>query len=95
LGATACVIVNSFIPYYEKTNHWQALAWWIHENIEGYSSMYFFPKYAAFNIRWCQQAQKVIKSYIKPKGILTKAGMENGEVSHEKDYEAYLREITA
>ena len=30
-GAIACIVVNSFLPYYEKTKHWQALAWWIHE----------------------------------------------------------------
>jgi hypothetical protein len=51
LGATACIVVNSFVEYYEKTGDWQALAWWIHDNIPGYSSMYFFPKLAAFNIR--------------------------------------------
>lgn len=93
LGATACIIVNSFIPYYEETNHWQALAWWIHDNVEGYSSMYFFPRYAAFNIRWCEDPEKTIKSYIQPKGTLTKPGMENATETHENDYEEYLKSI--
>ena len=94
MGATACIVVNSFIPYYESTRHWQALAWWIHDNIEGYSSMYFFPKYAAFNIRWCSQAEKVIKSYIKPKGTLTKPGMDNFAISsHASEYAGYVKQI--
>ena len=29
MGATACIIVNSFVPYYEKTGQWEALAWWV------------------------------------------------------------------
>ena len=93
IGATACVVVNSFVPYYEKTKHWQALAWWIHDNVPAYSSMYFFPKLAAFNIRWCPVPEKTIKSYIEPKGILTKPGMENFEVSHVDEYSNYLQEI--
>lgn len=87
LGATACIVVNSFIPYYERTGHWQALAWWIHDNVPGYSSMYFFPKLAAFNISWHEQPKKVIKSHIaNSKGILTKPGMDNFAGSHEDEY---------
>ncbi len=85
LGATACIVVNSFIPYYEKTEHWQALAWWIHDNVPGYSSIYFFPKLAAFNISWHEQPKKIIKSYIA-NGILTKPGMDNFSGSHEDEY---------
>lgn len=77
IGATACIVVNSFIDYYQETNDWQALAWWIHDHIPNYSSMVFFPKLAVFNIRWCEQPDKVIKSYIKPKGILTAPDMNN------------------
>ncbi len=84
LGATACIVVNSFLPYYERTGNWQALAWWIHDNAQGYSSMYFFPKLAAFNISWYEKPVKTIKSYIaNSKGILTKLGMDNFGGSHE------------
>ena len=30
-----------------------ALAWYIHDHVPGYTEMVFFPKLAAFNIRWC------------------------------------------
>lgn len=26
MGATACIVVTGFLLYYERTNHWQALA---------------------------------------------------------------------
>ena len=93
LGATACIVVSSFVPYYEKTNNWQALAWWIHDNVEAYSSQYFFPKLAAFNIRWSESPEKTIKSYVPPRGLLTKPGMENHEGDHSGLYSAYLSSL--
>lgn len=54
MGATACIVVNSFIDYYDRTGNWEALAWWIHENIPGYSDLVFYPRLAAFNISWHQ-----------------------------------------
>jgi len=93
IGATACIVVNSFIPYYEQTNDWPALAWWIHDNIPGYSSMYFHPRFAAFNVRWCEVPEKTIKSYIEPRGLLTKPGMPNALGSHEHLYKRYLQTL--
>jgi hypothetical protein len=77
LGATACVVVNSYIDYYETTGDWQALAWWIHDNLP-YNRMTFYPKLAAFNINWCEDPERQIYSQIPPhKGCLTKPGYEN------------------
>lgn len=95
LGATACIVVNSFVNYYEKTGDWQALAWWVHDNVPAYSSMYFFPKLAAFNIRWSPKPEKKIQSYIPPKGYLTKPGMANHEGSHEVFYKNFISSIRA
>lgn len=94
IGATACIVVNSFIPYYERTLHWQALAWWIHDNVPGYSTMYFFPKLAAFNITWHEKPKKIIKSHISnSKGILTKPGMENFDGMHDEEYLQMLKQL--
>jgi len=90
MGATACIVVTSFLPYYEKTGDWQALAWWIHDNIPAYSSMYFYPKLAAFNISWHENPAKKINSYVEPKGCLTKPGMDNHLVDHQDVYKGYL-----
>ncbi|MDP2501070.1 peptidase M15 [Vibrio splendidus] len=94
LGATACVVVNSFIPYYENTNHWQALAWWVHDNVPEYSEMYFFPKLAAFNLTWSEQPKKIIKSHIVgSRGILTKPSMSNCHGNHGNEYRKLLAEL--
>ncbi len=93
IGATACIVVTSFLPYYEKTRDWQALAWWIHDNIPTYSTMYFFPKLAAFNISWHQKPKKQINSYVAPIGCLTKPGMENHDTLHEGVYDDFLQSI--
>ncbi len=85
MGATACIIVRSFIPVFEDTGDWQALAWWIHDNLP-YSGLQFFPRYAAFNISWHEVPKRTIHSYIDPKGCLTKPGMSNHEGSHKALY---------
>ena len=64
MGATACIVVNSALPYYNKTGDWQALVLWIHDNVPGYSSMCFFPKLSAFNISWHEKPKKVVSSHI-------------------------------
>ena len=92
-GAMACIVVNSFLPYYEQTRHWQALAWWIHDNISAYSSMYFFPTLCAFNIGWHENPSKRIDSYIKPKGCLTKPEMSNFSGSHQNEYKEFINTI--
>ncbi|WP_319529865.1 peptidase M15 [uncultured Cohaesibacter sp.] len=88
-GATASIVVNSFIDYFEETHHWQAMAWWIHDNLPP-TDLYFFPKLAAFNISWHEKPGRTIKSYTKPLGTLTKPGMDNFEGSHAAEYEAFL-----
>lgn len=83
MGATACIVVPSFIPYYEHTQDWTVLAWWIHDHNEAYTEMTFFPKNAAFNISWRENPKlsKAIDSYVRNlhtgrKGYLTKEGMD-------------------
>jgi hypothetical protein len=98
MGATACVIVTSFIPYYDRTHDWTALAWWIHDHVPAYADMTFFPKYAAFNLTWHENSDrpKFIYSYAKnphtqkSSGYLTKTGMENFTGSHAEFYSKFL-----
>ncbi|KQN69780.1 hypothetical protein [Devosia sp. Leaf64] len=93
MGATACVIVNRFIPYYERTGNWEAMAWWIHDHLP-YSDMPFFPKFAAFNLQWREEPVRRIYSYIPPRrGKLTAQGMANWPGTHEEDYAAMVAEI--
>jgi len=94
MGATACVIVNRFIPYYERTGDWEALAWWVHDHLP-YSDMEFFPKFAAFNLQWREEPERTIYSFIPPRrGRLTRPGMDNWDGRHETAYAAMLAEIS-
>ena len=94
-GAMACIVVTSFLPYYERTKNWQALAWWVHDNVPGYSEMEFFRRLAAFNISWHEEPKKTIHTQIPPTGCVTKPGMDNQQGSHEKEYREWLAEYDA
>jgi len=100
MGATACIIVTSFIPYYERTGDWTALAWWICDRIPDYADLEFFSKYAAFNISWHENPNypKSIYSHIKDphtnkKGYLTKEGMSNFTGSHAEFYQEFVQDL--
>ena len=88
MGATACIVVPWFADRYEQGADWRAMAWWIHDHLP-YSSMYFFPKLAAFNLQWREEPERRIDSYVTPKGCLTKPGMANHEGSHAIWYEGF------
>ncbi|WP_026987421.1 hypothetical protein [Fodinicurvata fenggangensis] len=88
MGATACVVVPWFADRFEAGADWRALAWWVHDHLP-YSTLYFFPKLAAFNIQWHERPLRRIDSYVTPKGCLTKPGMENHSVSHADWYEGF------
>jgi hypothetical protein len=93
IGAMATVVVHALIPYYERTGHWEAMAWWVHDHLP-YSEMEFFPKYAAFNLGWRERRRRQIYSYIPPRrGWLTKPGMANHEGDHAGEYAAFLRTL--
>jgi hypothetical protein len=96
-GATACVVVNSFVDYFEQTGDWTALAWWIHDHIPTYRDMVFYPKLAAFNISWYSglvEEQFISSQAINPhtgkKGILTRTGWDNFAGAHGEHYAAWL-----
>ena len=95
MGATACIIINRFVPYYERTGDWEAMAWWIHDHLP-YHDMQFFPRYAAFNLQWREQPERRIYSYIPPRrGTLTKPGEPNRNIDHSSAYAAMLAELGA
>ncbi len=89
-GATATVIVHAFIPYFQRTGHWEAMGWWVHDHLP-YSSMLFFPKFSAFNLGWREVPKRRIRSFIPPRrGVLTKSGMPNHAGSHEHEYAEFF-----
>ena len=77
--AGASVVIPWFAAQYEKGRDWRDLAWWLHDHLEGYSEVWFFPKLAAFNLVWRETPRRRIDSYIAPRGTLWKAGLEPEE----------------
>lgn len=94
IGATATIIVHSFIPYYERTGHWEALAWWVHDHLP-YDDLEFFPKFAAFNYGWKDVPRGRIYSFIPPRrGVLTDHTKPNFAGDHSAEYAAWMENLT-
>lgn len=92
-GAMATVIVHAFIPYYERTGHWEAMAWFVHDRLP-YSEMQFFPKFCAFNLGWREVPKRRISSFVPPRrGVLTRPGMANQAGSHDAEYASLLSSL--
>lgn len=68
-GAAACVVIPSYIEYYETTGDWHRLKDWIVENLPHCSDLVFHPKHCAINITWSEKPRHTVRSYIRtPKG---------------------------
>jgi hypothetical protein len=88
MGAMATVVVPWFVDRLAAGTNWQAMAWWIHDNLP-YSELQFFPKLGAFNFGWHERPKRRIISFAAPRGLLTKPGMPN----HEGDHSAFYRDF--
>ena len=97
VGAMACVVLTSYLPFFERTQNWQALAWWIHDHIPEYSEIEFFTKTQplAFNIGWHETPKKTIHAWAPSPTCLTMPGMPNHLGSHESDYLPFVSEWRA
>jgi hypothetical protein len=88
IGAVACVVVPWFVDRLARGITWEAMAWWIHDNLP-YSELQFFPNLAAFNIGWHEAPKRTIYSFVPPKGYLTKPGFPNHAGDHNQLYEGF------
>jgi len=89
IGATVSIVIPWFADQYENGRDWRDLAWWIHDHLP-HCGLYFFPKLSAFNITWHEtDKEKTIRSYISPKGTLTKKGMDNYLGDHSEFYQGF------
>lgn len=94
IGAMACIVVPWFADRYAAGAPWQGIAWWIHDHLP-YSELQFFPKLAAFNIAWHERPKRRITSFIAPRGLLTKPGMENHAGTHNDLYPGFPTLVSA
>jgi len=94
MGAMATVVVPWLADRKEEGASWTSMAWWVHDHLP-YSDLQFFPKLFAFNIGWHEFPRKRITSFVAPRGLLTKPGMDNHAGSHAGEYRGYPELLTA
>ncbi len=72
--AGASVVIPWFADQYDRGRDWRDLAWWMHDHLDQYSEIWFFPKLCAFNLVWRPKPLRRIDSYIAPRGTLLAPG---------------------
>jgi len=65
MGALTTIVVPWLVDRMDTTS-WEAMAWWIHDNLP-YSELQFFPKLFAFNIGWHEAPKRTIYSFTRRK----------------------------
>jgi hypothetical protein len=88
MGALTTVVVPWLVDRMTEGVTWQAMAWWVHDNLP-YSELQFFPKLLAFNIGWHEAPKRTIYSFIEPRGFLTKPGFSNHDGDHSHLYRGF------
>lgn len=84
-GATACIVMPWLLDHVARGGSWTDMAWWIHDHLP-YHSLYFFPRLAAFNIRWHEAPVCRVDSYAAPKGCLIRPGTLGAPSMHKEAY---------
>ena len=88
MGAMTTIVIPWLVDRVSEGGAWTQMAWWIHDNLP-YSELQFFPKLSAFNIGWHEVPKRRITSFVAPRGLLTKPGMDNHEGDHSAHYPDY------
>ena len=84
-GATACIVMPWLVDHIARGGNWTDMAWWIHDHLP-YHSLCFFPRLAAFNIRWHEAPVRRVDSYAAPKGCLIQPGTVGARNMHQDAY---------
>lgn len=92
LGATATLVIPSYIDHYERTGDYHPLGWWIRDNLPGYAEVLFFRQLGAFNIRWYEGPATKAIAYSDPphREQLTALGATGFEGDHSAAYAEIL-----
>ena len=85
MGACATVQIPWIMDRLGDGRDWTSLAWWIHDHLP-YHSQYYFRSWGSLNLTWRENPEREIKSYVAPRGTLTKPGMDNHDGNHSEHY---------
>lgn len=88
LGATATIVIPSYLDHYEATGDYRPLGWWIRDNLTSYADVFFFRMLCAFNIRWYEGPSDKSIWFLDPpvRDLLTRAGEPSFEGDHLAEY---------
>ena len=92
MGACATVQIPWVMDRIGEGRDWTALAWWIHDHLP-YHSQTYFRSYGSLNLTWRENPMRKIKSFVAPRGTLTKPGMDNHSGDHSEHYQWIEREL--
>lgn len=87
-GAMVTIVVPWLLDRAAAGTRWPALAWWIHDHLP-YSELQFFPRLLAFNIAWSEMPRREIRSFVAPRGLLTRPGMPGHDGDHGAEYPGF------
>ena len=85
MGACVTIQLPWFMDQNLTSNQWTSLAWWIHDNLP-YHSQFYFNSNGTLNLGWRENPERWIRSYIEPRGYLTREGMDNWSGGHSEHY---------
>lgn len=91
-GATATIVIPSYLDHYDRTGDFRPLAWWIRDNLPAYAEIFFFKHLCAFNIRWYEGPSDKAIWYLDPPDevLLTKRGEADFDGDHSDQYSAVI-----
>ena len=89
MGACVTIQLPWFIDNYSKSDQWTSLAWWIHDHLP-YHSQFYFNSNGTLNLGWRENPERWIRSYVVPRGYLTRSGKDNWEGNHKDKYDWIL-----
>jgi len=84
-GACATIQIPWFMDKQTKPDEWTSLAWWIHDHLPYHSQFYFHPN-GTLNLCWRDEPEKWVRSYVAPRGYLTRNTMDNWNGMHSEHY---------
>ena len=93
LGATATVVIPSYLEHFERSADYRPLAWWMRDHLPVYAEIFFFPKLCAFNIRWYEGQSDQAIWFLDPprRELLTRKGEPGFEGNHRHEYDSVLQ----
>lgn len=89
MGACATIQIPKIMDNVTGLEQWTSLAWWIHDHLP-YHSQFYFNSNGTLNLGWRENPERWIRSYVAPKGYLTKKGMDNWDGDHSNEYSGFI-----